>query len=267
MKKNSEVITKNIFKQSECVAEICAPLRYLEVKGFFFMRIFSDGTMVNLATHVAWGEIFFDNFLSEQYDINDITEHIYLDSNKTISLWNHNLENRIWQEGKENFNFGNGMSICKRYENYYDTYGFYAGSDNYKINNFYVMNLDIFEKFILYFNDKAGRLIEKGCENKLIIPNNYRKDALQKEMPLIDERVKFFLNALSNKQAPNYINLTKREIECLHWLCIGKTAYEISIILNCSVRTIEKHIDNIKKKFNCSRSTQVVSMAVQLGLN
>jgi DNA-binding CsgD family transcriptional regulator len=42
--------------------------------------------------------------------------------------------------------------------------------------------------------------------------------------------------------------LTRRESEVLHWLWQGKTAPEISLILGCAVRTVEKHVANLYEK-------------------
>lgn len=42
--------------------------------------------------------------------------------------------------------------------------------------------------------------------------------------------------------------LTRRQKEVLSWVTSGKTNSEIAIILGCSVRTVEKHVENIFKK-------------------
>jgi DNA-binding CsgD family transcriptional regulator len=43
-------------------------------------------------------------------------------------------------------------------------------------------------------------------------------------------------------------NLTPRESEIAHWLAGGKTNPEIALILQCGVRTIEKHMEKILEK-------------------
>jgi DNA-binding CsgD family transcriptional regulator len=42
--------------------------------------------------------------------------------------------------------------------------------------------------------------------------------------------------------------LTRRESEVSHWLRQGKTGPEISLILGCAVRTVEKHVANLYRK-------------------
>lgn len=44
------------------------------------------------------------------------------------------------------------------------------------------------------------------------------------------------------------LSLTRREREILAWVCEGKTSAEIAVILGRSIRTIEKHLENIYKK-------------------
>jgi DNA-binding CsgD family transcriptional regulator len=42
--------------------------------------------------------------------------------------------------------------------------------------------------------------------------------------------------------------LTSREKEILHWIAAGKRDREIGTILNCSSRTIQKHVEHILDK-------------------
>ena len=58
--------------------------------------------------------------------------------------------------------------------------------------------------------------------------------------------------------------LTKRQIDCLYHLVLGKTAKEIAIILSLSNRTVEHHIELIKDKYHCTSRSQLIEMALQL---
>lgn len=51
--------------------------------------------------------------------------------------------------------------------------------------------------------------------------------------------------------------LSKKEIECINWMIKGKSSYEMALILNISRRTVEAHMNNIKKKLNCYKQFQV----------
>lgn len=60
--------------------------------------------------------------------------------------------------------------------------------------------------------------------------------------------------------------LTKREQECLLWATEGKTAWEISKILNISERTANFHINNVLKKLNVSNKQHAIAKAIAMGL-
>jgi hypothetical protein len=56
--------------------------------------------------------------------------------------------------------------------------------------------------------------------------------------------------------------LTAKEKDCLKWMIQGKTAVEIGIIVGSSPRTVEKHLENIKKKISpFSKLTEIAFIA------
>lgn len=60
--------------------------------------------------------------------------------------------------------------------------------------------------------------------------------------------------------------ITQREIECLQWASIGKTAWEISMILGISERTVGFHLSNAATKLQANNRTHAVSIALKKGL-
>lgn len=54
------------------------------------------------------------------------------------------------------------------------------------------------------------------------------------------------------------MSLTPREIECMHGIMRGLTAKEIAITLNISYRTVELHINNIRKKLGSKNKAEAV---------
>lgn len=61
-------------------------------------------------------------------------------------------------------------------------------------------------------------------------------------------------------------NLTARELDCLQWMAAGKTAWEIGRILSISEAGANFHIGNLRSKFGVSKSSEVVLIALKLGL-
>lgn len=60
--------------------------------------------------------------------------------------------------------------------------------------------------------------------------------------------------------------LTKRELEVLNWVMVGKSSWEISKITSCSEATVNFHIGNIRQKFNVNTRQQALVKAISLGL-
>jgi len=52
--------------------------------------------------------------------------------------------------------------------------------------------------------------------------------------------------------------LSRRELEVLKWLKLGKTSWDISIILRISERTVNYHVGNIVRKLGASNRMQAV---------
>lgn len=70
-------------------------------------------------------------------------------------------------------------------------------------------------------------------------------------------------DGFDNNMAPS---LTVREIECLRWAADGKTAWETSIILSISERTVVFHLRNATSKLGASTKSQAVARAHSFGM-
>ncbi|MEL7540451.1 MAG: LuxR C-terminal-related transcriptional regulator [Pseudomonadota bacterium] len=62
--------------------------------------------------------------------------------------------------------------------------------------------------------------------------------------------------------------LSRREVECLHWLASGKTLTEAATILGISERTLRFHIANARERLGVSTTVQaIVAAAFAYGFN
>ena len=61
------------------------------------------------------------------------------------------------------------------------------------------------------------------------------------------------------------INLSDRQAEILFFLLRGKTSKEIAKLLLLSPRTIETHIEEIKKKIKCTNKSELIEKAIANG--
>jgi LuxR family quorum-sensing system transcriptional regulator SolR len=72
---------------------------------------------------------------------------------------------------------------------------------------------------------------------------------------------------LSPKYMPEaHVSLTERELEVLRWTAEGKTAAEVSMIMNISVNTVNFHVTNFTRKLSSANKVQAVVKAALCGL-
>lgn len=62
------------------------------------------------------------------------------------------------------------------------------------------------------------------------------------------------------------IDLSEREIQCLHWTAAGKTSSEIAEILGLSEHTVNHYLNHVAKKLDAVNRVQAVVNAMRLGL-
>ncbi len=60
--------------------------------------------------------------------------------------------------------------------------------------------------------------------------------------------------------------LSQRELEVLRWLRMGKSSWDISVILTISERTVNYHVGNIVRKLGVVNRLQAVFEAVRMKL-
>ncbi len=65
----------------------------------------------------------------------------------------------------------------------------------------------------------------------------------------------------------NSLGLTPREAEILMWISRGKTNKEAGLILECSPRTINKHLEHVFEKLGVATRAAAVSVALQRTAN
>ena len=65
---------------------------------------------------------------------------------------------------------------------------------------------------------------------------------------------------------PGAPRLTRRELEVLQWVMVGKSSWEIARITSCSEATVNFHLANVRQKFDVNTRQQAVVKAIALGL-
>jgi LuxR family transcriptional regulator, quorum-sensing system regulator LasR len=68
------------------------------------------------------------------------------------------------------------------------------------------------------------------------------------------------------RPAPGLPRLTRRELEVLRWVMLGKSSWEVARITACSEATVNFHLANVRQKFGVTTRQQAVVKAIALGL-
>ena len=244
----------------EHVKLICAPLKHIQIDGFFFMRIFPDGTFVDLSTNLLWAERYLANYYLEKYSKQSISDHVFMQQN--ISIWSMNSESEVWQEGFKYFGIKDGVSITVPQSNWRDVFCFYVEKNNAIVTADLINLLDVLKKFSEYFLEKAEKIIASGCKNRLIIPQKYCITFPEKKDCFKLASLKLF-NQLSDKvNEINYAGFQKlsaRESDCIRYAAQGYNGDVIGEKLCLSKRTVESYVLSARDKTGCKNLTELVS--------
>ena len=105
----------------------------------------------------------------------------------------------------------------------------------------------------------SGKESDEKCKNAVADIQHFASYA--------QEAAIAYLQASNHSEAESLRKkLTQREYECLFWACEGKTAWEISMILKISERTVLFHLSNLTNKLGASNRQHAVAKALLLGL-
>lgn len=259
------------FTHGQIIEDLCRPLQALGISGFFYMRIYPDGTFIDfLSRNVApWSMHYFSHFFSEKYDPALVQQHMM--EQRSHVFWDFYPENIIWQEGRE-FGFCRGLSINQISSEYNEIFSFFSSSTSNISTTLYLEYPLILNQFIADFLDRTELLIKQATKERWDIPQSYQLSKEVKGAEGRKEKIRHFLSQLSTQglclhNKSQKCILTLRETQTLHRLTQGYSAKEVARQLKISPRTAEKHLDNIKIKLGCNKTTKLIDIAIQQGID
>ncbi|MDF1685075.1 MAG: helix-turn-helix transcriptional regulator [Legionellaceae bacterium] len=252
------------------IAEIAKSLEAVGIAGLFYMRIYRDGSVINLTSCASWTDFFFERLHAGAYQGEDITKHLFI--RPGISLWALNPGNQIWQEGKDKFGYGQGVNVCDTYDNYQEILSLYSTKDNDAINHFYINQTDQLEKIKQDFISKAFDFIQQAehqrdldspqifFEKKILSDFNNQKKSIITPVNLENAGPYVF-----HKDTHEPVHLPAQQNLCFKYLMEGKSAKEIARAMGLSPRTVEYYLSIIRQQLGCRSSRELIlSYAEQL---
>lgn len=265
------VLKKNhlSFTSGNDIAEICQPLNKLGITSFNYVKTCNDGSQINLANTPTWLEYFYAN---EFYQVGAFERHPSR-YETGYALWPQLSGQKIFFEARAYFNIDNGITIIEKQTDSCDFYYFGTTTTNTGIVNFYLNNIDLLKRFILYFKDRANLIIKKASEHRIILPNHFEKhESPHNNESYIHESFKSeFMKEITIKTLKLSGDLegellTNKQLSCVTHLIDGKSAKEIAKTLGISYRTVEGHITKLNARFNCHTKTELIAKLLKNGL-
>lgn len=89
-----------------------------------------------------------------------------------------------------------------------------------------------------------------------------QRKIIQREFQVLANYFHQHILRIYGNDAESQILVSARELDCLKWVAAGKTAWEASVILGISERTVRFHLNAAREKLNCLTTTQAVAKAV-----
>lgn len=258
-------MVKNQFNQylihAPYVKEIITPMQVADIAGIFYVRIYPDGTIINLANNADWTNFYFQQLKTGHYSHKDIVDQCFTYSG--VSLWEFNKANPIWQDAKRYFGYSNGVSICENHANFREVIGFYSAKDDQAMNHFYVNQMDMLKKMKQYFKTQAQELIEQAEHDRLLRQDSvFPSFELGSAVSLKTPNEGLFQNEKStvvmHKNTGLPIQLSPQRSQCLIHLLQGKSNQQIAGDMHLSPKTIEHYLEMLRKELGCHTSKDLI---------
>lgn len=263
-----------IFSSSSDVIDICSPLfSTTEIDYYDYSRYYKDGYCLLLSSHPQlFSRVVQASVYPTFYDLS-VNQSRYVVLSHEIDLPQAAVSTVQLSRYQAQINEGVDCDIYHRFyilqehRDYWEISAVGTTKKNSKVLDFYFNNILNLEKFILYFRDKASRLIAKVEKDKVFLDRflEKSKDLAQKYSLNQTDQIKLLIQAmLENKYCiAGYrgdVTLSKQESKCLFQMGMGRTIKETSAKLGISPKTIDTHLVHIKEKLGCHNKNQMLEV-------
>ena len=241
---------------SEAVLALCEPLSKLQLSYFLYVQEDNMGNRSFLTNAAKWTANYFQQ---EYYQSSAFENYEFHDGHH---LW-CTLENgtSVFNYAANEFDITHGITFIKKQSAMTKYFHYAAPEKNNEIYDIYLNKTGLLERFNLYFTEAGSKVISDISRQKHGV--SFKK-IKERSVAANDDSIGYhdYLSAINSNKVyvpdlQKVIHLTAREKECAYWLVRGKSISEISMILNISGRTVESHINHIKKRFDCYKQCRL----------
>lgn len=226
---------------------------------FGYIKLFKDRTHFMLCNNPNWIEHFYQNYF--EHGVFHKTIDAYTSG---FTLWSTYEDQTTFTASREYFDLAHGITLIEKQKDFCEFFTFGTTSNNEKIINFYLNNLDLLKRFSLFFKERGNLIINKANKDRLILPNclKAQKNEDKEVIPtIISEKIREEFIAFTTLKPS--CSLTKKESLCLYYLSQGKSLKEVARQLNISPRTVESHLNNLKLKLGARNKTELIIKSLE----
>lgn len=250
------------------IKAIGEPLRALHIDYFSKGRVTQDGRFACLGSNAD----FVQTYLEKEYY--NYSMHMGHESIGRLIIWDaaeHCGQSLELYQVRQVFRLYNGFTLVKECRSYKDYYHFASHSKLSSINSF-LAHLDWLTLFTHFLDEKIASCSSLQQAFDITFNLDYDKGCFDVNTNNITDMAAGFVEAYSDAQNKIFyqgrsFRLTEREIEVLHWSSLGKTAEQIAQICSIAKSTVDKHVDNIKKKSQCYTLFQLGELFAEIKNN
>lgn len=248
-----------LLRLSSDIQSCCGILNDIGITHFNHVALFNDQTEFSLCNRPEWVQYFYQEQLYKQ-GAYSVPQAI---ANNHVILWSSVQDQPVFQIATTKFHLRQGMTIVKQAKD--ATHFFYCGGSTLSEDQI-VGRLPLLNRFIASYFERCKTAIQQATDSriKLIMPKTTEDvcvDSLNVTMAdVLTSQVKYYHYFLAGKK----ILLTKREDECALLLLKGAGPKAIAHQMNLSVRTVEKHLEKLKNKFQVRNLMELVIKLYQM---
>lgn len=162
-------------------------------------------------------------------------------------------------EAENYFKIFSPIDIFIQNDSFLELFSFAINHDNSTINNWYINNLTLINKFVFYLKNKIDHFLQKNDIDPVKINDFSRISIIFAEELSDNAAVIPGMPTLLNIRGKK-VQLTRRESDIVTQVKKGYTSKKIANQLDISNRTVEHHIENIKKKLNCIFKNDLIAV-------
>ncbi|WP_115708348.1 helix-turn-helix transcriptional regulator [Legionella sainthelensi] len=252
--------TDEKYPQAICraIEKIAQPLFESFDLTFFSYRLSVGDKFILLTNNYAW--------LKNCIDKNYVNYLPVMQPEHDFILWDGLPKDSplmtILKDARENFNIAHGVTIIKSYDSKEEHFNFATMNYNDGINNFYIQHQEILERFILYFKDKAKKIIEAALDHAIslrdlgMIKNALKQQEFYREIDYFIENTQ--IKSISINVAGKQLDLNYTLAHTGYYLLQGLSYKQIAKACYVSVKAVEKRLEKLKDITHTSNKKELI---------